>query len=1094
MPARVAERRGAQVSRGLVAGDVPGGGFSHARVFEIQRARLLAAAVRAVDELGYADTTVAHITARARVSRRTFYEMFPDREACLAGVLEDVLGLIAADLAAAGLDDLAWRERVRMGLWTILAFLDREPALARVCVVQALRGGSQILERREAVLAQLAAVVDEGRLLDGARGAQCTPITAEGLVGAAFAIVYARLLKGERRPLTGLLGELMGMIVLPYQGAAAARREQARPAPDPSTRAARRGGGLAAEGVADPLGGVPMRLTYRTARVLEGIAEHPGASNREAGTYAGIPDPGQVSKLLARLERLGLLANGSGGDYGITEHVDALTQKSIMGNSITLWGEPANPSHNHERFSHQDGCMGGCATTAPRTPFLTLPTSCGTTPARFSVEADTWENAETSELSYLMRNGGDLPSGFTGCDKLQFAPSLTVAPDTSAADTPAGLTVNVRVPQEGLANGGELSMSNIKNTTVTLPKGVAINPGQAAGLEECLPGDVPGGDGLPLPGENGEEERFTGPPSCPNASKVGTVQIVSPLLKSDLEGDVYLLQSTPPNLKLLIAASGEGVNLKIVADVHLNESTGQLTTTLTETPEFPFTDFKLSFSGGAQAALTTPTQCGTYTTTSDFTPWSTPEVADALPESSFTVAAGTGGAACPPSPLPFTPTLTAGSTTDQAGGYTDFSLLLTRPDDQQRVSNLQFHVPEGLLGMISKVPLCGEPQAAKGECSEASQIGHTVVESGPGPYPLVVPQPGKPPAPIYLTGPYKGAPYGLAIVVPLEVGPFTLPTQIVRAKIEVNPLTTELTVTTDEFPQTIAGVPADLRTINAVIDRPGFMFNPTDCSPMAFSGTATGAEGASAPISSHFQMGSCRSLTFQPNFKVSTSAKTSRADGASLTAKILYPSGVLGANQASSQSNIARVKVELPKQLPSRLTTLQKACTAAVFEANPANCPAASVVGQARAVTPVLPVPLSGPAYFVSHGGEAFPSLIVVLQGYGTTVDLVGSTFISKAGITSSTFKQVPDVPIYEFELNLPEGPFSALTTDGNLCTTKNLVMPTEFTGHNGAELDQNTKISVTGCPKGKKASHHAKKKKKKKKGKGGKGKDGKRG
>ena len=1108
MPARVAERRGAQVSRGLVAGDVPGGGFSHARLIEIQRARLLAAAVRAVDELGYADTTVAHITARARVSRRTFYEMFPDREACLAGVLEDVLGLIAADLAAAGLDDLAWRERVRMGLWTILAFLDREPALARVCVVQALRGGSQILERREAVLAQLAAVVDEGRLLDGARGAQCTPITAEGLVGAAFAIVYARLLKGERRPLTGLLGELMGMIVLPYQGAAAARREQARPAPDPSTRAARRGGGLAAEGVADPLGGVPMRLTYRTARVLEGIAEHPGASNREAGTYAGIPDPGQVSKLLARLERLGLLANGSGGDYGITEHVDALTQKSIMGNSITLWGEPANPSHNHERFSHQDGCMGGCATTAPRTPFLTLPTSCGTTPARFSVEADTWENAETSELSYLMRNGGDLPSGFTGCDKLQFAPSLTVAPDTSAADTPAGLTVNVRVPQEGLANGGELSMSNIKNTTVTLPKGVAINPGQAAGLEECLPGDVPGGDGLPLPGENGEEERFTGPPSCPNASKVGTVQIVSPLLKSDLEGDVYLLQSTPPNLKLLIAASGEGVNLKIVADVHLNESTGQLTTTLTETPEFPFTDFKLSFSGGAQAALTTPTQCGTYTTTSDFTPWSTPEVADALPESSFTVAAGTGGAACPPSPLPFTPTLTAGSTTDQAGGYTDFSLLLTRPDDQQRVSNLQFHVPEGLLGMISKVPLCGEPQAAKGECSEASQIGHTVVESGPGPYPLVVPQPGKPPAPIYLTGPYKGAPYGLAIVVPLEVGPFTLPTQIVRAKIEVNPLTTELTVTTDEFPQTIAGVPADLRTINAVIDRPGFMFNPTDCSPMAFSGTATGAEGASAPISSHFQMGSCRSLTFQPNFKVSTSAKTSRADGASLTAKILYPSGVLGANQASSQSNIARVKVELPKQLPSRLTTLQKACTAAVFEANPANCPAASVVGQARAVTPVLPVPLSGPAYFVSHGGEAFPSLIVVLQGYGTTVDLVGSTFISKAGITSSTFKALPDIPFNTAEVTLPEGPFSALAANGSLCkpvktvTVKkkvtlkvhgkkkqvtrkvkqteaaSLVVPTEMVGQNGDVIHQSTPVSVAGCPKAHrtKAKKHARK------------------
>jgi AcrR family transcriptional regulator len=282
----------------------------HGRFAGIQRERLLAAAVRAVDELGYSDTSVADVTSRARVSRRTFYEIFPDREACLAAVLEDVLAMIVAELDAAGLQDLAWREQVRKGLWTILSFLDRELTLARVCVVQALRGGPRILERREEILARLAAVVDEGRLL-GPRGSRCTPMTAEGLVGAAFAIVYARLLKGERRPLTGLHGELMAMIVLPYQGAGAAGREQARPAPPLSTRTARRSRGLAAEGVTDPLGGVDMRLTYRTARVLEGIAEHPGASNREAGDYAGIPDPGQVSKLLARLERLGLLSNGS---------------------------------------------------------------------------------------------------------------------------------------------------------------------------------------------------------------------------------------------------------------------------------------------------------------------------------------------------------------------------------------------------------------------------------------------------------------------------------------------------------------------------------------------------------------------------------------------------------------------------------------------------------------------------------------------------------------------------------------------------------------------------------------------------------------
>lgn len=317
MPARAVARRDAH-------GASPGG-VSHARLTEIQRVRLLAAAIRAVNGSGYPDTTVADITSRARVSRRTFYELFADREACLAAVLEDALGLISAELAAANLDGLAWRERVRTGLFTILSFLDREPVLARVCVVQALRGGPQVLERREAILTQLAAVVDEGRR-SNVRAERCTPLTAEGLVGAAFAIVYARLLRGERRPLTGLLGELMGMIVLPYQGASAARREQVRPAPAPPSRSAR-AQRETAESVLDPLDGVEMRLTYRTARILEGIAEHPGSSNREAAQRAGIADAGQVSKLLARLERLGLVANRGPGRVKGEPNAWSLTAK-----------------------------------------------------------------------------------------------------------------------------------------------------------------------------------------------------------------------------------------------------------------------------------------------------------------------------------------------------------------------------------------------------------------------------------------------------------------------------------------------------------------------------------------------------------------------------------------------------------------------------------------------------------------------------------------------------------------------------------------------------------------------------------------------
>ena len=311
-----------------------------------------------------------------------------------------------------------------------------------------------------------------------------------------------------------------------------------------------------------------------------------------------------------------------------------------------------------------------------------------------------------------------------------------------------------------------------------------------------------------------------------------------------------------------------------------------------------------------------------------------------------------------------------------------------------------------------------------------------------------MPEPGRPAAPIYLTGGYKGAPYGLSIVVPVVAGPFNLGTVVVRAAIAVDPHTAQLRITTDPLPAILDGIPTDLRSIDAVIDRPGFMFNPTDCQAQAFSGWLR-APRASAPIASRFQVGSCGALPFKPDFKVTTTGKTSREGGASLDAKIIYPTIPLGANQASSQANIARVKVELPKQLSARLSTLQKACLAAVFAVNPANCPPASVIGYATVQTPVLPVPISGPAYFISHGGEAFPSLTMVLQGYGVTIELVGTTFISKRGITSSTFNAVPDVPIGSFELRLPQGPHSALSAIANLCKSK-LLMPTEFMDRTG--------------------------------------------
>jgi hypothetical protein len=748
----------------------------------------------------------------------------------------------------------------------------------------------------------------------------------------------------------------------------------------------------------------------------------------------------------------------SGGDYGITEHVNDLTQRKILFSTITLWGVPGEHPEN------------GSGSTAP---FLTLPTSCEG-PQEFQAELlGTWqdEGARAPVAGIKTHNSEDVPVGFTSCGRLvHFNPTAAIAPDTTAADTPAGLSAEVDVPQG--VNPEELSTSGLKNTTVTLPPGVVINPGQATGLVACPPGKGPGTENLPLPGQEGETEEWDGPPECPAASKVGTDEISTPLLPDKLVGNVYILQNNPPHLQLLVAASADGVNLKLIGEVNLNEATGQITTTFKETPDFPFTVFKLAFSGGAQAALATPTGCGAYTSEAAFAPWSAPFVANALSLSRFEITSGPAGGGSCASTLPFSPSLTAGSTTDQAGGYTNFSMLLTRGDGQQRIDGLQFKAPAGLTGFLSHVPLCTNAQAEANACPAASKIGHTVVESGPGPYPLVIPETGQEPAPIYLTEGYGGAPFGLSIVVPLHVGPFTLETQRVRASIAIDPYTSQLTVTTNPLPQEVAGIPTDLREVDAVIERPEFMVNPTNCKAQAFTGTAygtpppgQGGPGASAPLSYRFQVGACQALKFEPKFTVSTAGKTSKANGASLTAKVSYPNVPQG-----TDADIGYVKIELPKQLPSRLTTLQRACTNAQFEANPAACPSESKIGYATVHTPLLPVPLTGPAIFVSHGGEAFPSLTVVLQGDGVTVDIVGTTFISKAGITSTTFKTVPDDPFSTFELTLPQGKFSALTTNVptkahySLCGQK-LVMPNELVGQNGAVLKQTTAVRVMGCP-----------------------------
>ena len=741
----------------------------------------------------------------------------------------------------------------------------------------------------------------------------------------------------------------------------------------------------------------------------------------------------------------------SAGDYGLTARVSDISQLAPpFVSRVVLWGVPADPSHDPYRGSCLDRFAGtsngNCPSDGSPRAFLTNPSSCGGGPLTTTLRVDSWEEPG------VWHEATATQPALAGCEGLSFNPSLSVVPETSQVDTPTGLSVDLHVPQSEDPYG--LATPDLRDATVTLPAGVAISPSAANGLEGCTPQEI----GLHT--EN--------PISCPNGAKLGTVHVTSPDLPRNVDGSegaltgsVYLgaPASGPiaaPPYTIYLLAEGYGLSVRLQGTVSPNAVTGQLTTTFDENPPLPFDDLKLDFFGGPRAALSTPPTCGSYTTTSQLVPYSSPLAA--TPSSSFQTSFDGNGAPCP-SPLPFGPSFGAGATSTNAGGFGSLVLNISRPDRQQALSQISLTTPPGLSGMLSSVPLCGEPQAAQGTCPAASQIGAATAGAGAGPEPFSAS------GPVFLTGPYKGAPFGLSVAISAVAGPFNFGTVVVRSAIYIDTHTAQITVVSDPLPQMVdtsqtdSGVPVALRSVRVNIDRPGFIFNPTSCNPMSVTGALSSNQGASVAVSSPFQVGGCTGLAFKPSFAVSTQAKTSKANGASLDVKVVSSLG---------QANIAKVDVSLPTTLPSRLTTLQKACTEAQFAVNPAGCPPASVVGVATAVTPVLNVPLTGPAYLVSHGGAAFPDLVVILQGQGVTIELVGNTDIKK-GITYSRFETVPDAPVSAFELKLPEGPHSVLAAtlpakaNGSMCGQK-LTMPTTITGQNGAQVKQQTKIAVTGC------------------------------
>jgi hypothetical protein len=776
----------------------------------------------------------------------------------------------------------------------------------------------------------------------------------------------------------------------------------------------------------------------------------------------------------------------SDSDYGVTVSSSNITQiTGLLNVRTTLWGDPADPRHNDARgwgcvyalaaaSGHGIGgpegtghpaCVGSTAIDPPS--FLTMPANCAGA-LQSSTEADSWAEAgnfkdyPTTEPMQALR----------GCNRLAFAPSIQASPTTTEASAPSGLDFNIFFKDEGLTSGTGLAQSQLNKTEVLLPEGLTINPSAGVGLVGCTPEDY-------------ARETVTSAPGagCPDESKLGTVEIETPLLAQKISGNIFIAQpydnpfperaAGHPNGTLValyvVAKNPEtGILIKLAGKVVPNPATGQLTTVFENNPRLPFSHFNFHFREGQQAPLISPALCGTYSTQAVLTPWSEP-LSPLTDSSSFTLTKGYDGGACPSGGLPpFKPGIVSGTLNNNAGSFSPFYLHLTRNDGEQEISGFSTNLPAGLAGDLSGVPFCpeadieaarqetGAQEEANPSCPAASQIGHTLVGTGVGA--VLANVPGK----IYLAGPFHGAPLSIVSITSAVVGPFDLGTVVLRFGLNIDPTTAKVNVTptsSEPIPTIIDGIVTHVRDIRVYIDRPNFILNPTSCNPLSISSTLNTPSGASSTVTSPFQGASCQTLKFAPQLTASTSGHTSRSEGASLHVKLTYPSAALG-----HYANIAKVKVDLPKQLPSELKTLQHSCPHEVFEADPAGCPAESRVGYAKAITPLIPVPLEGPAYFVSYAGLQFPELIVVLQGYGLTIDLHGETFInSKTNVTSSTFAAVPDEPIGSFELTLPEGKYSALAANGNLCQST-LTMPTAFLAQNGAEIHHSTPIEVTGC------------------------------
>jgi hypothetical protein len=691
----------------------------------------------------------------------------------------------------------------------------------------------------------------------------------------------------------------------------------------------------------------------------------------------------------------------SNGDFGVDALAEGITSaESVQEVVTTLWGVPAATIHDNERLTAKEGATGK-KTSPTRSsggelrPFMTNPTVCGQ-PLSVTVKADSYQEPE------VWHEKTDSLGAIEDCGNLKFSPLLTLTPTEAAAASVSGADATLTIPQNEAING--FATSHLRNTVVRLPEGVAISPTAAEGLEACSAEQV----GL------GTLE----PQHCPEAAKIATVELDSPSLERKVQGAVYQRTPEPGHLTRAWLTSDElGVHVKIPGEFLLDPETGQITSLFLETPQVPIREFKLHFKGGAHGVLATPRACGTYSTEYQLSPWSGGQDATGTTPMIFDENCGVGG---------FAPKLSAGSTNPMAGRFSTFVTDLIAASGEENLAGVSVTLPPGVLAKLAGVALCPDAVAGAGDCPAGSQVGTTAVAVGPGPAPLWVPQPGKEPTAIYLAGPYRGGPYSLVVKTPAQAGPFDLGDVVVRVALHVNPETALVTAVAESLPQILEGVPVTYRDVHVELNRPDFTLNPTSCDPMQLTGTATAASGQQAALVDGFQVGSCRNLAFKPKLQISLKGKTRRTGHPALRATLTMPSG---------GANISRTRVTLPPGQQIDNAHINNPCTRVQFNQNA--CPPSSVLGTARAFTPLLDQPLEGPVYFRSNGGDrALPDVVADLHG-SIHIILVGFVDAKNARLRT-TFANVPDAPVSKFSLNLYGGKRGLLVNNRNLCKSKN--------------------------------------------------------